>query len=253
MYFYIGFPEVFMGKVPYFILAATLILIGCGKKEDPRMVNLPAGCYQMGAIESDTQSQPYETPQHQVCLDAFSIDIYEVTQAEFSSQMGFNPTDFKGCDNCPADNMTWTNASDYCAKVGKRLPTEAEWEYAARAGTETIFYWGQEYLDSYTWNAHNSEQKTHPVKTTLPNAWGLYDMAGNVSEWVSDWYAADYYTDLIAQGRNPLGPKEGVDKAVRGGSWKGRPYQHRSSARSWKFWQHSNNTIGFRCAKNTSN
>ncbi len=138
-------------------------------------------------------------------LSAFYIDKYEVTQREYEQVMGNNPSEFKGCDNCPVEQVTWFEAKEYCEKVGKRLPTEWEWEKAAKAGTTTTFYWGESksMANDYAWYDKNSED-THPVGKKKPNKYGLYDMAGNVWEWTS----SDY---------------DGSRKVLRGGSWDDTP------------------------------
>jgi hypothetical protein len=142
------------------------------------------------------------------------MDKHEVTQAEYERVMATNPSRFKGCPTCPVENVSWNDAAAFCAKIGKRLPTEAEWEYAARAGTTTKYYWGNEMNGDYAWYAGNSGLRTHPVAQKRPNAWGLYDMSGNVWEWCADWlanYSAEPET-------NPTGSTTGTNRVARGGS-----------------------------------
>ena len=142
---------------------------------------------------------------------AFSIGVYEVTQQQYEAVMGSNPSEFKGANN-PVENVSWDDAVAYCAKLSSlpaevaaghmyRLPTEAEWEYACRAGTTTEYSFGDDEKDlgKYAWFKDNSEKKTHAVGEKLPNGWGLYDMHGNVWEWCSD--------------------AEGSNRVIRGGSW----------------------------------
>jgi formylglycine-generating enzyme required for sulfatase activity len=165
-------------------------------------------------------------------VSEFYIDKYEVTQREFQQVMGNNPSNFEGCDNCPVDSVTWYEADEYCGKVGKRLPTEWEWEKAAKAGTTTRFYWGESenMAGDYAWYNKNSDNKTHPVGQKKPNGYELYDMAGNVFEWTS----TDY---------------DSSNKVVRGGSWKYIASDLRSSARgvNWPAFRNYG-ILGFRCA-----
>ncbi|MEK6591128.1 MAG: formylglycine-generating enzyme family protein, partial [Nitrospinota bacterium] len=124
-------------------------------------------------------------------IKEFYIDKYEVTQREYKQVMGDNPSYFK-CDDCPVENVIWYEADEYCRRVGKRLPTEWEWEKAAKGGTTTKFYWGDSEImsDVYAWYYENSGSKTHPVGQKNPNAYGLYDMLGNVWEWTSSDYGS---------------------------------------------------------------
>jgi len=170
-----------------------------------------------------------EKPVHEVCVDDFFMDRYPVTQAEYKKVMGSNPSRFKLWRH-PVENVTWQEAHDFCTKVGKRLPTEAEWEYAARGGRK----WKQQKelekeqekkADDITsgyavCNGCGSEwdkESTSPVNAFEPNVLGLYDMLGNVYAWCADWYAADYYGR--SPRKNPRGPKHGTQRAVRGRSW----------------------------------
>ena len=177
------------------------------------MVLIPAGEFVMGRDGVNSN----EEPAHAVYLDAFYINKYEVTQLQYLSVTGENPSYFKKCDLCPVERVTFRQASRYCARKGKRLPTEAEWEKAARGGTTGWYYWGEEHMDLYTWYGNNSGKQTRPVGTRNPNRFGLHDMAGNVWEWVQDWYSADSYRRNPK--RNPKGPVKGTSKVIRGGSW----------------------------------
>ena len=138
--------------------------------------------------------------------------------------MGNNPSRFQGDPNCPVEQVSWQDAQDFIQKLNAReggtpyrLPTEAEWEYAARAGTTTAYCFGDDVsqLRAYAWYRDNSDGRTHPVGQLQPNAWGLYDMHGNVWEWVQDWYGA-YAAETAV---DPQGPAAGSDRVVRGGSW----------------------------------
>jgi formylglycine-generating enzyme required for sulfatase activity len=147
----------------------------------------------------------------------------EVTQAQYRAVMGSNPSHFKG-DNLPVEMVSWHHAMEFCKKLSEKegrtytLPTEAQWEYAARAGTDTAFCFGDDVsqLGEFAWYESVSGWKTHSVKTKKPNAFGLYDMHGNVWEWCLDWYQRSY--DGLGQ-VNPLGPRSGQSRVVRGGAW----------------------------------
>ncbi|MEI6139239.1 MAG: SUMF1/EgtB/PvdO family nonheme iron enzyme [Mariniphaga sp.] len=174
------------------------------------MVTIKGGTFQMGSKESRD-----EQPIHSVTLNGFNIGKTEVTQAQWKSIMGSNPGNFKS-DNLPVENVSWDDVQVFIgklnAKSGKsyRLPTEAEWEYAAGKIDETS-------LGDYAWYDVNSNKTTHPVGTKQPNQFGLYDMGGNVWEWCNDWYEADSYSK--SQPENPKGPSAGSSRVRRGGSW----------------------------------
>ena len=162
-------------------------------------------------------------------LDAFYIDRSEVTQEQFEKVMQENPAFFKGSDR-PVEKVTWFEADAFCKKVGKRLPTEWEWERAAKAGTTTQFYWGEAMDDAFGWHKGNSDRQTHPVGQKKPNAYGLYDIAGNVWEWT----ASDH---------------ESRGKVVRGGSWRNSAVSLRSFQRIQSLPIHKFHYVGFRCAQ----
>src|ERR1035438_463496 len=153
-----------------------------------------------------------------------------------------NPAHFKGAD-LPVETVSWYDADKYCKTVGMRLPTEAEWEYAARAGNTSDLY-GE--IGKMAVPAYNSNSRTAKVRSKSPNAWGLYDMLGNVWEWTNDWYAGDYYKTSTAY--DPPGPKEGSLKVLRGGSWGANPEGVRVSSRVGDEPSNRDFYIGFRCA-----
>jgi sulfatase modifying factor 1 len=196
---------------------------------------LPAGTFVMGCSPGDAECDRDEKPAHQVTITkAFRIGQTLVTQEAYQRVTGRSPGYFKGA-KFPAESMSWDEAQTYCQATGMRLPTEAEWEYAARAGVTANRY-GE--LNQIAWYAVNSENKTHEVMLKQPNAWKLYDMLGNVWEWTADWYAP--YTGQAAA--------DGKLRALRGGSWGNGPAFVRASVRSGNEPEHRSNVVGFRCA-----
>ena len=171
----------------------------------------------MGDVFGDGSDD--ELPVHQVCLDSFYIDKYEVIQTDFLRVMNSNPSHYSYCPRCPVETVTWVEANAYCEKAGKRLPTEAEWEFAARGRGKKIKYsTGKNSLSLEDANIYTSilSGHTQPVGSYPPNAIGLYDMTGNVTEWVADWYYDGYY--VKSKKDNPQGPLEGKFRVLRGAS-----------------------------------
>ena len=220
------------------------------------MVFIPAGDFIMGAGYGDAD----ERPAHRVYLDAFYIDKYEVTfnqYDKFCEATGRRKPDDNGWGrgNRPVINVSWLDASMFAKWAGKRLPTEAEWEKAARAGTTTEYFFGNGYQDlvDYAWFKSNAGGLTHPVGGKKPNIWGLYDMYGNVWEWCSDWYGKEQYKNSLCE--NPKGPVSGIARVLRGSSWMSwverHPYEYaaRSANRYADVPQTRQADYGFRCAK----
>ena len=178
----------------------------------PGMVFVAGGTFQMGS-----NSESDEKPIHTVTVSSFYMDKTEVTQAEYRKVMGKNPSRFSGCDDCPVEKVSWHDANAYAQKVGKRLPTEAEWEYAARGGNKSkgYTYSGSNDLDAVGWYDNNSGSRSHPVAQKQPNELGLYDMSGNVWEWCSDRYG-DYSSSSQT---DPQGSNSGEYRVLRGGCW----------------------------------
>jgi len=211
------------------------VLVGPGARPNvPGFVWLPPGRFVMGSPDSEQDRYGDEGPQTVVTLThGFYLCQHEVTQAEYQAVIGSNPSYFTGDPNHPVENVTWYDATNYCAKLtaaeraaGRlpagyvyRLPTEAEWEYACRAGTTNRFSFGDDpgytRLGEYAWYSANSGGQTHPVGQKRPNGWGLYDMHGNVWEWCLDWYG-NYPGGGVT---DPKGPGSGSYRVVRGGSW----------------------------------
>ncbi|HNY28330.1 MAG TPA: formylglycine-generating enzyme family protein, partial [Candidatus Sumerlaeota bacterium] len=159
---------------------------------------IPAGSFLMGLPDYEKDRKANEGPQHRVKLSQpFYLGICEVTQEQYKKVMGFNPSKSKS-KNKPVVSVSWEDAQAFCEKLSKvenreyRLPTEAEWEYACRAGTQTEFYWGDVFDAKFAWCKENSSDDIQDVGTLKPNAWGLYDMSGNVAEWCSDRYGYRY-------------------------------------------------------------
>ena len=187
------------------------------------MVKVEAGTFMMGATSEMLNPEDDEKPVHKVTLTHdYYVGKYEVTQALWKTVMGSNPSKFKG-DNLPVENVSWNDSQEFISKLNSmtgrnfRLPTEAEWEYAARGGMKSRGYQfsGSSNLSDVAWYWYNSKKKTHPVGTKQANELGIYDMSGNVREWCQDWY--DSYSSLSQI--NPIGPTNGVRRVIRGGCW----------------------------------
>ena len=157
-----------------------------------------------------------ERPLHEVCVDGFYMDKWETTQKKWNEVMQYNNATFQAPD-LPITGISWKEAKEYCTRVGRRLPTEAEWEYAARAGSQTENPWGDGIDRAYLWYLGNSRRQLSPVGKKKPNAFGLHDMMGNVWEWVEDWYSESYYSN--SPKLNPKGPERTSFHVIRGGSW----------------------------------
>jgi len=207
-------------------------------------ISISAGSFMMGCSPGDGQCFGDENPRHSVNVNGFQIMETEVTQDLYRKGIGNNPSNFSSCGNdCPVEQVSWNEAKEFCKKVGGRLPTEAEWEYAARAGTETKYYCGDNEgcLGNIAWYDENSGKKTHPVKQKQPNAWGLYDMLGHVWEWGEDCYSKGY--------------NESPDcslRVLRGGSWYSDARYARVSHRNRFLPDNRDSDIGFRCVRDGS-
>ena len=231
------------------------------------MAYIEGGAFLIGSPEDESGRSEREGPQHQVTVSSFYIGRFPVTGAEYEDVMGVNPSFFKGTD-LPVEQVSWFDAIEYCNRRslkegltpaytisgnnviwnrganGYRLPTEAEWEYACRAGADTPFYSGDS-VDAAGWHSGSSGRRTRPVGEKEPNAWGLYDMHGNVLEWCWDWlgnYADSDETD-------PQGPPSGTSRVYRGGCWQFGPNQLRSA---YRFGNHANMRsflVGFRVVR----
>ncbi|OHB68605.1 MAG: hypothetical protein A2Y77_00565, partial [Planctomycetes bacterium RBG_13_62_9] len=245
------------------LVMVMLIVCGCPRQEGPatssaqvvttksgiEMIVIPGGSF----VRGTDKGSPDEAPAHKVSISPFWMDRYEVVQEEFKKYQIPDPSHFKG-PRQPLEQMNWTDAASYCndrslaeglepcyddktwecnfAASGYRLPTEAEWEYACRAGTSTEYSFGDGagQLKTHAWHADNSSKTTHPVGQKKPNAWGLYDMHGNAAEWCNDRYSKSYYKD--SPDKDPRGPAQGQERVLRGGAWNSSAASCRSAYRA---------------------
>lgn len=220
---------------------------------DIEMVVVEGGTFTMGFDANETE-HAYETPKHQVTLSTYSIGKYEVTQELWEAVMGENPSISKG-ENLPVENVSWHDIQTFIKKLNKltgkyRLPTEAEWEFAARGGYLSKGYYfigcNENEIDKTAWHHHNSDKHTHKVGLLNPNELGIYDMGGNVSEWVSDWFG--HYSEKPQV--NPKGAKKSdIGKIIRGGSCRILEEYNRPAWRSLSNPNFKSSTIGFRLAE----
>ena len=239
---------------------------------EEEMVSIKAGCFQMGSKVGDSD----ELPVHEVCISSFKLSKYEVKQKNYQAIMKVNPSENVGADH-PVDSVSWLDARGYCKKLGLRLPSEAEWEYAARGGKQTEFYWGNRvtgregnFCDS-TCEMNIREPRvsdgfrhTAPVGSFPPNPFGLHDMSGNVSEWVQDWLDIEKNYYMVSPKKDPPGPRPELDtcagtcagaasithKIYRGGAWNQKVSEMRSANRRESHFQLQAAGNGFRCASN---
>jgi formylglycine-generating enzyme required for sulfatase activity len=221
-------------------------------KDGLKYVWIPAGTFMMGCSPGDNECEGDERPSHRVTVSkGFWIGQTEVTVSaykRFGAATGLQMPDAPYFDSAwanegmPIVDVSWNDAHDFCVWAGARLPTEAEWEYAARGGSTEARYGP---MDEVAWDSANSAGQTHPVGEKRANGFGLYDVLGNVWEWVNDWYDPNYYQSSPAQ--DPPGPTSGQVRALRGGSWNSLPMNVRVSFRSGYYQDNRNLYDGFRC------
>ena len=249
------------------------------------LCQIPAGCFTMGTPKGQPCDGLDEPPHSVYITHALLIEESEVTQQAFEAALGYAPALHGACPTCPVENVSWHEAAAYCNKrstqatltpcyscsgsgkdvlclpvadvlscAGFRLPTEAEWEYAARGGKTESTYAGNvticqapdTVLDAISWYDANAGGETHPVGEKTANPWGLSDMLGNVNEWTNDWLSSDPSLDFAA---DPLGPKVGSSKVIRGGSWSQAPKDARAANRYGFSPNARSAELGFRCLR----
>jgi sulfatase modifying factor 1 len=215
------------------------------------MILVEGGFFDMGSKEYDS-----EKPIHKVHLDSFLIGQYPITQKLYLAVMEKNPSYFKGNLQNPVEEVSWDDAQSFIEKLNSltgeefRLPTEAEWEYAARGGKhwkDKFEYAGANDIHSVGWYDENSADETKPVGLKQPNQLGIYDMSGNVYEWCQDWHSEDYYKS--SPETNPQGPESGSNRVNRGGSWYGNAHNTRVSYRNYNYPDDRYSRLGFRLSK----
>lgn len=223
------------------------------------LVSIPGGCFRMGDTKADGYAFEDEKPAHKVCLDGFVIGKYEVTQEQWQAVMGENPSANKKCGgNCPVEQVSWDDVQAFITRLNTltgrdyRLPTEAEWEYAARGGQEQTWAGTDNRfeLKEYANFNENSANRSGSVGEKKPNPFGLYDMTGNVYEWVQDRYSATYYA--ASPCRNPQGPPTGEIRAFRGGSFGTHHYGASAMSRARREPELQWGALGFRLVLPTS-
>ena len=222
------------------------------------LVLVPAGTFTMGGDYVAEQADENETPKHAVTFRTpFYIGRYTVTQSQWHCVMGNNPSYFEGPDK-PVESVSHRDACAFLDRLNQkedtnryRLPTEAQWEYAARAGAESTYCFGtnRSLLPEYAWYQKNSDNRTHKVGRLTPNDWGIYDMHGNVHEWCWDWFDRNFYA--ASSTVDPQGPPDGLARSLRGGDWGSDDWYCRCAIRSLSSPDRRSPRVGFRVVKLT--
>lgn len=252
------------------VLLAFAALAGLAQQRAPapdlRWVRVPAGSFQMGCVPADDACDEHERPRHRVALSrSFDLMATEITVAQYEAFVAASDRelprspDFEQAENHPVVYLSWDDAAAFCKWAGGRLPTEAEWEYAARGGKDGLVYWWGEEV-SHEWSNYGADEcceglaegrdqwvNTAPVGSFPANGFGLYDMAGNVWEWVADWFDPGFYSQSPLT--DPAGPAGGFGRVARGGSWLNFPQVVRTSLRLVFAPSGHTSNIGGRCAR----
>lgn len=226
------------------------------KSIEDKMVKVDGGNFTMGCvIVQDTECYAQEKPRHIVTLNTYYIDKFDITQKEWKAVMGTSPA-AKYCADCPVVNVTWFEAQEFINKLNQmsnknyRLPTEAEWEYAAKGGNKShgYKYAGGNEARTVAWYDSTISKTVHPVGQMAPNELGLFDMSGDVWQWCSDWFNDKYYS--TSPSSNPTGPARGTTRCVRGGSWWGPMRDCRVANRDQFPPESKDDDVGFRIVRN---
>lgn len=243
-----------------------------GREVTVTMVLVPPGEFSMGSSEDEQEDLSAnarqisdwwllerlssEGPQHRVKItQPFFVSRYEVTQAQWLAVMGNNPSEFKGDLSHPVEHISWNDGQIFISKLNERaasrgmsfaMPTEAQWEHACRAGTTTLWHFGnsEKGVTQYGWINANAEGRTHPVGLLEPNAFGIHDLVGNVWEWCADWHKTNYYTKEPVD--DPSGPPNGSRRTGRGGGWRSSAWHCRSATRPFSTPNSRSGDLGFR-------
>ncbi len=251
-----------------YVMTVFCIVLACMSQADARpeiyqdsatgmkFVFVRGGCYEMGDFSGDGSFEEY--PLHTVCVNNFYMGVHEVTQGQWRHIVGNSPSHFKKdkkVEECPVETVSWDDVQEFITKLNRatgktyRLPTEAEWEYAARSGGAQERWAGTSFeseLGEYVWHVANSGTRTHQVGQKMPNKFGLYDMSGNVWEWVQDRFDRGYYAESPKDA--PQGPAEGYERILRGGSWYNTPWELRTTYRLHAGPSYRADNTGFRLA-----
>lgn len=219
-------------------------------------VSIPSGFFKMGGDKVREQAEDHENPIHRVDIrKGFFMGRFSVTQEQWARVMESNPSEFAGGQR-PVECVSWHDAQVFIESLNAsentrtyRLPTEAEWEYAARANSTTAYSFGNETssLSAHAWFKKNAGDMTQPVGQLEPNEWGLYDMHGNVHEWCQDWFDRNYYTQ--GPKTDPTGPSTGLARALRGGDWSSLDWYCRCASRSLSSPDRRSSRVGFRLVR----